>query len=416
MYGEYAERIFGFCLVTLRDREEAADAMHDTFVLAAQRVYQLRDPDRLSAWLFAVARHVCFRRLGQRQRVTPMEALPEEIVLDDDPGASLSAAEASALVWEAAGGLNERDRAVLALNVQQGLEGAELGAALGVQHANPYSLLHRAKEQLERAVSVLLVARAGRRDCPDLAQLLDDWDGALTPLLRKRLGRHIDDCAACARTKTRTRPLAAMAGLPLLKPVRARALVAIGARNISADTLLQRAAGEPLLTERWQRDGFPPPLAPERKRRRKLLVVVAAAALGAGLAVTLGLGAASGQGTKPQPAPHLTALSPRSQRRARARVRTLTTTRTLLTTTTSAPTAPASTPTTVPSVITQTQIVSPTTTAPRQAAAVVTPPATQRPTPKPVPSPTTAKPPPTTVPKAPPTTVHAPTTTAVPGT
>ena len=55
LYREYAERLFGFCVVLLRDRDEAADATHDTFVLAAQKVHQLRDPERLRPWLFAKA-------------------------------------------------------------------------------------------------------------------------------------------------------------------------------------------------------------------------------------------------------------------------------------------------------------------------------------------------------------------------
>jgi RNA polymerase sigma factor (sigma-70 family) len=400
MYGEYAERIYGFCVLVLRDRDEAADAMHDTFVLAAQRVGQLRDPERLGAWLFAVARHLCFRRLDHRQRVTPMERPPDELVLDDDAGARLSAAEAEALVWDAAGGLNERDRAVLALNVQEGLEGPELGAALGVQHANPYSLLHRAKEQLERAVSVLLVARAGRRDCPTLAQILNDWDGALTPLLRKRLGRHIDDCAACARTKSRARPFAAMAGLPLLKPVRARAFVHVNPRDISADALLERAASAPLSTERWQPDGFPPPLDEERKRRRKPLILIAVAALGAGLAITFGLGVAARQGgSKPAPAAPPTQAAPAAAVVAHARrspMSTVAPRRVASRTTTSLAAPSPTTPTTVGTVT-------------QQVVRVASPPPTNAPKPPRVTAP--KPPPPTTVVTSPPTTAPKTTTT-----
>src|SRR5204863_6410737 len=122
-----------------------------------------------------------------------------------------------ALVWAAADGLNERDRAVLVLNTREGLEGAELAAALGLQHSNPYSMLHRAKAQLERALGVLLVARAGRRDCAVLAAMLDGWDGTLTPLLRQRLARHVQACPSCRETPLRANPLAVFAAAP---PVR----------------------------------------------------------------------------------------------------------------------------------------------------------------------------------------------------
>jgi len=108
LYGECADRLFGFCLVLLRDRDEAADAAQDAFVLAVQRASQLRNADRLHAWLFAIARHVCYRRLEQRQRVVPRNLPPDVLVLDDDPVDGIAAEEAAALVWAAAAGLSER--------------------------------------------------------------------------------------------------------------------------------------------------------------------------------------------------------------------------------------------------------------------------------------------------------------------
>src|SRR5206468_390494 len=118
----------------------------------------LRDQNRLTPWLFAIARHLCFRRLGERRRVAATD-LPDVIVLDDvdDGDEPLSAADAQSLVWAAADGLNERDRTVLYLNTAEGLVGDELAAAVGVTHANPYSLLSRARAQVVRAIEVLVV-------------------------------------------------------------------------------------------------------------------------------------------------------------------------------------------------------------------------------------------------------------------
>jgi RNA polymerase sigma factor (sigma-70 family) len=283
LYDEFADRIYGFCDALLRDRDEAADASHDTFVLAAQRIGQLRDLERLSPWLFAIARHVCFRRLEQRRRVTPLDLEPDALVLDEEPSDALSAADAAALVWAAADGLNERDRAVLVLNTREGLEGAELAAALGVQHSNPYSMLHRAKAQLERALGVLLVARTGRRDCAALSEMLDGWDGTLTPLLRKRLGRHVEACASCRATRSRANPLAVLAGAPLVRPSRADALDHTAPRDVSTDDLLNVASHRPETRERWQRDGFPPPIEARKRKGRRVLIAVAG--LSAGLVI-----------------------------------------------------------------------------------------------------------------------------------
>ena len=57
-----------------------------------------------------------------------------------------------------------------------------------------------------------MVARTGRRDCPQLDALLTGWDGALTPLLRKRIARHIDECEICTARRRRLVTPAALLG------------------------------------------------------------------------------------------------------------------------------------------------------------------------------------------------------------
>ena len=47
----------------LNEPEDAADAIQDTFVIAAARLGGLRDPRKLRPWLYAVARNECHRRL-----------------------------------------------------------------------------------------------------------------------------------------------------------------------------------------------------------------------------------------------------------------------------------------------------------------------------------------------------------------
>src|SRR5690606_14590265 len=58
-YRAHADRIYTYCRGVLRDPDAAADAVHDTFVLASQRAHQLRGPARLRSWLYAIARNEC---------------------------------------------------------------------------------------------------------------------------------------------------------------------------------------------------------------------------------------------------------------------------------------------------------------------------------------------------------------------
>ena len=217
IYDRYADRLHDFCWGLLRDRDEAADATQDAFVVAAERLGQLRDPERLRPWLYAVARSQALRRIRARSREAPEEEMTD---LPDPTTGPEQAAERSdlrQLVWDAAAGLSDRDRALLDLHLRHGLEGAELAQAMGIEPGHAYVLLSRLRDQVERSLGAFLVARLGRSDCPELSTMLSTWDGRFSPLVRKRVARHVDACQVCGPARRRlASPLALLAAVPPL--------------------------------------------------------------------------------------------------------------------------------------------------------------------------------------------------------
>jgi len=217
VYDRYADRLYDFCASVLRDRHEAEDAVQDTFVLAAQRLAQLNDPERLRPWLYAVARSVALRKAKARKRVVLDTEVSDMVDPDAGPQREAELSALRDLVWSAAAGLSERDRALLDLHLRQGLDGAELGEAMGVSAGHAYVLLSRLRDQVERSLGALLIARLGRDDCTELNSLLSGWDGRFSPVMRKRVARHIDNCAVCEGRRIRmVSPLALLAAVPLV--------------------------------------------------------------------------------------------------------------------------------------------------------------------------------------------------------
>jgi len=218
VYDRYGNRLYDFAYSMLRHREDAADAVADSFVLFAERLSQLRDPERLRPWLYAIVRSECLRRLKARKRVAYGD--DEQLVeMADDavtPEESAERAGLQQLVWDASAGLADRDRAILDLHLRQGLEGSELGEAMGVSASNAYVMLNRLRAQVDRSLGALLVARLGRDDCDGLDGLLADWDGGFSPLVRKRVARHVDQCDTCAeRRRKMVSPWMLLAGVPM---------------------------------------------------------------------------------------------------------------------------------------------------------------------------------------------------------
>lgn len=220
VYERYADRLHDFAYSMLRNREEAADCVADSFVVLAEKAGQLRDPSRLRPWLYSVVRNECLRTLRGRAREAHddewLEAMPD---LGSGPEQQVTDAavhdELRELVWAAIEGLNDRDRALLDLHLRQGLDGAELAAAMDVTPQNSYVMLSRARDQVERSLGALLIARRGSELCGELSGILGDWDGRFSPLIRKRVARHIDGCETCeTRRRLMVSPLALLAGVP----------------------------------------------------------------------------------------------------------------------------------------------------------------------------------------------------------
>jgi RNA polymerase sigma factor (sigma-70 family) len=216
VYDRYADRLYDFAHSMLRNPEDASDAVADAFVTFAEKLPQLREPDRLRPWLYAIVRSECLRRIKGRGRIAfggdePLVDMADTAMASDEVAAT---SELRQLVWDAAGGLAERDRAILDLHLRQGLDGADLGEAMGVSASSAYVLMNRLRGQLERSLGALLVAKTGRDDCSDLDNTLADWDGDYSPLVRKRVARHVDNCPRCTMRKAAmASPLALFAGV-----------------------------------------------------------------------------------------------------------------------------------------------------------------------------------------------------------
>lgn len=321
-YDEYAGSLYGYCHWMLGDPDDASDSVQDTFVIAASRLGGLGDPRKLRPWLYAVARNECQLRLdgaepglGEAEDLTdPPDGAyaspPQAGTPQAGTGTAADQAELREYVRTALDGLNPAEREVFELDLRHDLQGADLAAVLGVPRNQAHDLATGARGRLEKALGALLVARTGRRACPDLDMLLDGWDGELTPPDRKQIDRHVDQCDVCAdRVDRMLRPAMEQGMAPLSGPP-------LGLRDEVLQLCMSASPGALAyrrdVTQRagpFRPNGFPEPVNPPRRRILALSgmtaavagVVIAIAATGivAAIAITGGhppaSSAASGQ-------------------------------------------------------------------------------------------------------------------------
>ena len=291
-YDHYAPALYVYSRSLLSEPADAAEAVLDTFVIAALRLPGLRDPSRLRPWLYAVARNECHRR--QHEGVpAPSAAQPPEPVPDPETGdstadlsAALEQAELRELAWSALAGLEPGDREIVELSMRHEFYGADLADALGVPRNQAHGLGSRARQRFDTAVSTLVAARTGYGSCPALAEILGSWEGELTPSMRREVRQHIAECGACGAERRRAvSPSAMLALLPvpaLPEDLRYQVLGVI--TDGSADAVRYCGAvaerAEPFL-----RSGFPAALDPLASVRGPTAFIPAAGVLVAVFAV-----------------------------------------------------------------------------------------------------------------------------------
>src|SRR5580693_6037377 len=297
-YDRYASPLYTYCRSLLREPADAADAVQDTFVIAASRLAELRDPNRLRPWLYAVARNECHRRLRARtvQVTRPLDEMPDVTDTSADVSGEAERDELRTLLRSAVRGLNSGEQDLIELQLRQGLDVAEIAAVLGVSRNHAHALLSRTRDQLEISLGALLVARSGREDCSALNTMLTDWDGQLNVLMRKRINRHIENCPVCAERKKRELAPALLLGLAPLAALSTGA-VPPGLREqvlrLASGNTPDAAAHRASVAQRtapFGHHGFPKPLDPPKAawwRTRSGQAAAAAAAAAVIAALTL---------------------------------------------------------------------------------------------------------------------------------
>ncbi len=190
IYDRYADRLYDLCSSVLRDPDAAFDTMVDMFVLAALELYRLRRPDKLEAWLFALAR----QQLLAREIAIGVD---EHAEFDGTSGAA-AADGAGAIVWEAVSWFPGRDRVLLDLHARQPLGDQALADTMGVSPPHAVALVRDLDERVERLLSALLVARLARPGCAEMKKLIASEDEHHPDVWLRHAALHVEVCRTCS--------------------------------------------------------------------------------------------------------------------------------------------------------------------------------------------------------------------------
>lgn len=148
--------VYGYAFRLTGNAADAEDVTQQAFLIAHQKLHQVREADKADRWLFAVVRS-CFLKSRRRKRPAPVANL--ELNVDEIPEALAEDSDLDQeLLQTALNELSDDFRMVLVMFYFEELSYKEIAAQLDVPIGTVMSRLARAKGRLRHAL------------CPDKPQ------------------------------------------------------------------------------------------------------------------------------------------------------------------------------------------------------------------------------------------------------
>lgn len=158
LYVRHARAVLRFLTGSLRDEATAEDLCQEVFLTLRDTASRYEHRGQLRSWLLGIAAQKARawrRRRWVRQRLLGLW-LGSEPTHAQPPEPSVRDAMESALAQ-----LPDELREVLLLQVGEGLSGAQIAEALGIQHGAVRVRLHRARERLRALLEAADTAPGG---------------------------------------------------------------------------------------------------------------------------------------------------------------------------------------------------------------------------------------------------------------
>ncbi|MER5261000.1 RNA polymerase sigma factor SigM [Saccharothrix sp. NRRL B-16348] len=151
----HRDRMWAVALRTLRDPEEAADALQEAFISAFRAAASFRAESQVTTWLHRIVVNACLDRMRRRQTrpTVPLpEAGPGEPVAPRD---AMAERETRLVVQAALNELPEEQRAPIVLVDVEGYSVAETAQLLGIAEGTVKSRCARGRAKLAKVLGHL---------------------------------------------------------------------------------------------------------------------------------------------------------------------------------------------------------------------------------------------------------------------
>lgn len=156
----YKDKIFHLAYRMLSNKQEAEDAVQETFLRVYTNLHRYDENQKFSTWIFRIGTNLCIDKLRRRKNTYSLDAelpdgegndfyamLPSD---EDTPEKQIIVSETQELIRKAIGSLPEKYKSVVILRYLHDMSLQEIGDVLDMPVTTVKTRVHRGREYLRK--------------------------------------------------------------------------------------------------------------------------------------------------------------------------------------------------------------------------------------------------------------------------
>jgi RNA polymerase sigma-70 factor (ECF subfamily) len=161
LYAYLSPMMLGVCLRYLQSRDEAEDAMQDSFVKIFTSIKKFTGQGPVEGWARRIAVNTCLDLLKKKKRIQfdrRLSVVENNEIAEEDAG-EISAED----LLKCLGEMPEGYRTIINLFAMEGYSHADIASQLGIQEGTSRSQYARARQQLIKLVKQKITISSARK-------------------------------------------------------------------------------------------------------------------------------------------------------------------------------------------------------------------------------------------------------------
>lgn len=149
LYESTHESVYGFVLSIIKNKYDAEDVLHETFLAVHRKAIDYTPKGKPMAWIFTIAKNAAYDKLKERKRI---EVLDEQKSVGELDFSEITDIEDKIVIQTLFQVLTEEEKQMVLLHAVGGVKHREIAMVLNMPLNTELSKYHRAIKKLKTAL------------------------------------------------------------------------------------------------------------------------------------------------------------------------------------------------------------------------------------------------------------------------